>query len=1048
MSQSSPLDYGFGGKKRGPLKNGRIPSFTAKHKEVTRSILLQYNALKLEKHGGVRLNVQNNAAAYEAWKTATGRQIERAAWRKLCSRVRGEEAEKMVSEPDVDGDPLHNVKAIVDEDTESCELKHNVTHGNEDTVTENVSIKARKLDHQHLSDTLEDLHLQLITIGDWILVQRGTFDIHVMEEPYHSVQIYANMKSMKFIRRVWGMSERSGELKTVDDLRDLCIATFNKSVVCLGHICPDPDRDIDLVQVKYPFTRWISDSCCIRYSKDQCGEIIGICSACSGGAVNIKKIGIKNEMEEPYEFLTEEDKKYESEDVPLDMKSDKGDGDILLDNYEPDSDTNMEEDYNDVADGDNENVVDPVFDVYTRVNDSANFKEVNAAYWENIRNEPTDFQEIQNEDHGIGRNTNYTKKEMRVVKYLLNKYNSLKQEACGGKRLSQPNNVAALETFKAYTERQINRDSWRKLCSRLRCEEASKSDAQFSNDDLEAEEVLAIEGLLKAKHEEMSMKEDIEVYELKIEEHGIGRNTNYTKKEIRVVRYLLNKYNSLRPEACGGKRLSQKNNLTAFLTFKAYTACQTHKEAWTKLCSRLRSAEGERLATKSDALFSNDDLDAEERSAIETKHEEISKAMDAPENQNQDHEIGRITSYTKKEIRVAKALLAKYNSLKPETYGGQRMSKWDNIAALDIFNSCKRTTHQTHRDAWRKLCSRLRCEEGKRLASKTNDQVVNYDLDEALLAIAKKQQDISKNPIDNNKGSSSSSTVQKSLPVQFFCAECPKTFPLRSILQKHIGRDHKKHKVTGDEYELQTCDKCGLSFSGISSLNHHMKTKHSSYAEREYKCTFPGCNKAFVAASNLNMHKPAHGERKFVCDHCGTSYWQKGQLTHHLRFKHKALPELELKCKHCEEIFPGYNERMWHTNLIHFPERYKCSICQKTFASDYLLTRHTKSAHEDRTFIQCQECGKQIATEFGLRVHMRLHNGELISCSYCPWKSHIRSKLYKHMRLQHKEEWDREQEKNKDSFNCPECGKAVVNKSALTLHRIRVHGQKHTTCVA
>ena len=114
MSQSSPLDYGFGGKKRGPLKNGRIPSFTAKHKEVARLILIQHNALKLEKHGGVRLNVQNNAAAYEAWKTATGRQIERAAWRKLCSRVRGEEAEKMVSEPDVDGDPLHNVKAMRD----------------------------------------------------------------------------------------------------------------------------------------------------------------------------------------------------------------------------------------------------------------------------------------------------------------------------------------------------------------------------------------------------------------------------------------------------------------------------------------------------------------------------------------------------------------------------------------------------------------------------------------------------------------------------------------------------------------------------------------------------------------------------------------------------------------------------------------------------------------------------------------------------------------------------------------------------------------------
>ena len=743
--------------------------------------------------------------------------------------------------------------------------------------------------------------------------------------------------------------------------------------------------------------------------------------------------------------------------------------------------------------------------------------------------------------------------------------------------------------------------------------------------------------------------------------------------------------------------MSGENNHKIFETFKAYTAYKTNIDAWTKFCSRLRIEEGKRLDTKSDGLFINDDLDDEEMLAIETKHEEISNAMDAHEKQNEDHEIGRITSYTKKEMRVAKALLAKYNSLKPETYGGQRMSKWDNIAALDIFNSCTRTSYQTTLNAWRKLCSKLRCEEGKRLDSNPNDQVIDYGLEEALLAIEKKCEDISKATIDINsvtqedtkenlaesndemknnkigrtanttlaqkavaitilakynslkalqhggerlsqennaaahevfvattghqidrdqwrklaqrlrmeeteKAYTSSSPVLKSDPVHFSCAECPETFTLGSSLQKHMRRDHKEHnddideallameiqqerhgvparhsrkgatltknkiqmgrnnykklrtpKITRDmrevavnilakynslqamkhgggrlsqednaaahedfvamtghqidreqwrkitqrlrveeagkksvsktssvpvpkaepvqflctdcpktfplrgslrkhisrhhkQHKLQTCDKCGFSFSSMKTLDHHVKTKHTSYAEREYKCTFPGCNMAFVTADTLKGHKRKHGERNFVCDHCGESYWNNGQLTHHLRIKHKALPELKLKCKHCEEIFPCYTTRQLHTNLIHFPERYKCSTCQKSYASDSLLKRHTQSAHQDRTFIKCQECGKQLANESGLKVHMKLHKGELVSCSYCPWKSHIKSKLYKHMRLQHMEEWEREQEDNKNILKCAECGKIVVSKAALTLHRVKVHGQKPTTC--
>ena len=95
--------------------------------------------------------------------------------------------------------------------------------------------------------------------------------------------------------------------------------------------------------------------------------------------------------------------------------------------------------------------------------------------------------------------------------------------------------------------------------------------------------------------------------------------------------------------------------------------------------------------------------------------------------------------------------------------------------------------------------------------------------------------------------------------------------------------------------------------------------------------------------------------------------------------------------------------------------------------------------------IQCQECGKQIANEYGMKTHMRKHQGKIVTCSYCPWTSHIKSKLWQHMRLHHKEEWVIEQERNKDIFKCPECDKVVVSKASLKLHLIRAHGHAHVT---
>ena len=156
------------------------------------------------------------------------------------------------------------------------------------------------LDISELSDTLESLRLHLVRVEDWVLIQRANFDIRVNGEPYHSIQIYADLAAKKYIRRVWGKSESTGEIGTMGDLRDLCSASFQRSMTCIGYIGPHPgEKQLKLVHVNFPFSRWISRSCAVRCTQkreDGNSLYVGLCSACSGGTVSIERV--KEDTEE------------------------------------------------------------------------------------------------------------------------------------------------------------------------------------------------------------------------------------------------------------------------------------------------------------------------------------------------------------------------------------------------------------------------------------------------------------------------------------------------------------------------------------------------------------------------------------------------------------------------------------------------------------------------------------------------------------------------------------------------------------------------------
>ena len=94
---------------------------------------------------------------------------------------------------------------------------------------------------------------------------------------------------------MWGKSVKIGQVESTEDLERLCVAYFQNSAVCVGFLGSSAPSnlpaELDLTQVHYPYSRWISSSCSTTYeTKGKSRLKVGLCPSCS----------VENNKEEKY----------------------------------------------------------------------------------------------------------------------------------------------------------------------------------------------------------------------------------------------------------------------------------------------------------------------------------------------------------------------------------------------------------------------------------------------------------------------------------------------------------------------------------------------------------------------------------------------------------------------------------------------------------------------------------------------------------------------------------------------------------------------------
>lgn len=164
-------------------------------------------------------------------------------------------------------------------------------------------------------------------------------------------------------------------------------------------------------------------------------------------------------------------------------------------------------------------------------------------------------------------------------------------------------------------------------------------------------------------------------------------------------------------------------------------------------------------------------------------------------------------------------------------------------------------------------------------------------------------------------------------------------------------KEHKLVITKNKKYICRTCrddiePSCDVRFESQRELNEHTTKEHG-----KIKCNFTGCTKEYSSVSGLQKHQKLHQSDGWLCHVCGKLCSHESDLNTHLK-SHEG--QRAHKCQGCNKAYVHFADLKRHAT-VHQKRKYYCDLCSYSSFQKHDRDDHVKSHQADRYV--CKKCG-------------------------------------------------------------------------------------------